>query len=91
MSKQKFAVISRFRDVNTKEVHVVGSFYESDDVERVAFLQEKGYLEKSEKESNQDKFPKHAGGAWFELSNGEKVQGKDEAAAAQKELDKEGE
>lgn len=26
-----------------------------------------------------EKFPKHTGGGWYELSNGEKVQGKEEA------------
>lgn len=31
-------------------------------------------------------FPKHTGGGWYELSNGEKVQGKDEAIEAQSEL-----
>ena len=29
-------------------------------------------------------FPKHTGGGWYELSNGEKVQGKDEAEKAEK-------
>ncbi|WP_077621561.1 hypothetical protein [Sediminibacillus massiliensis] len=31
-------------------------------------------------------FPKHTGGGWFELSNGEKIQGKEEALAAEEEL-----
>ena len=26
-----------------------------------------------------EQFPKHVGGGWYELSNGERVQGKDEA------------
>lgn len=30
--------------------------------------------------------PKHVGGGWYQLSNGEKVQGKDEAIEAEKEL-----
>jgi hypothetical protein len=30
-------------------------------------------------------FPKHTGGGWYELSNGEKVQGKAEAEKAEKE------
>jgi len=33
------------------------------------------------------KFPKHIGGGVYELSNGEKVKGKDAAIAAQAELD----
>jgi hypothetical protein len=32
-----------------------------------------------------DDFPKHTGGGWYELSNGDKVQGKDEAKKAEKE------
>ncbi len=31
-------------------------------------------------------FPKHTGGGWYELSNGEKVQGKDEAKDKQLEV-----
>jgi hypothetical protein len=31
-------------------------------------------------------FPKHTGGGWYELSNGDKVQGKDEAKEAEKEV-----
>lgn len=31
-------------------------------------------------------YPKHTGGGWYELSSGEKVKGKDAAAAAQKQL-----
>lgn len=31
-------------------------------------------------------FPKHTGGGWYELSNGEKVQGKEEAEAAESNL-----
>lgn len=33
------------------------------------------------------KYPKHVGGGWYELSNGEKVQGKEEAIKAQEELE----
>ena len=32
-------------------------------------------------------YPKHTGGPWYELSNGEKVNGKDNAIKAQKELE----
>jgi hypothetical protein len=31
-------------------------------------------------------FPKHTGGGWYELSNGDKVQGKEEAKEAEKEV-----
>lgn len=33
-----------------------------------------------------EKFPKHTGGGWYELSNGEKVQGKEEAKEAQRNV-----
>lgn len=32
-------------------------------------------------------FPKHVGGGWYELSNGETVRGKDEAVEVQESLD----
>ncbi|MBB6451989.1 hypothetical protein HNQ94_000410 [Salirhabdus euzebyi] len=35
-----------------------------------------------------ENFPKHTGGGWYELSNGEKIKGKDEAEAAEKALEK---
>ncbi|MBH0174717.1 hypothetical protein IHV09_14205 [Fictibacillus sp. 23RED33] len=40
-------VLKRFKDKNTKKVFPVGALYQSDDEERILFLQEKGYLEKS--------------------------------------------
>jgi hypothetical protein len=50
-----------------------------------------GNIMDPEKESDTDSFPKHVGGGHYELSNGEKVQGKKKAAAAQKELNERGE
>lgn len=44
MSKE-YIVKSAFRDKETKKHHAVGSVYESDVVERVTSLQEKGFLE----------------------------------------------
>lgn len=35
---------------------------------------------------SEETFPKHLGGSWYELSNGEKVQGKVNAQKAQKKL-----
>lgn len=40
-----------------------------------------------EKKQESVEFPKHTGGGWYELSNGEKVQGKDEALEEQAKLD----
>lgn len=49
--------------------------------------QEDGQSEGTE----EDSFPKHTGGGNYELSNGEKVKGKDKALAAEKELEARGE
>ena len=37
-------------------------------------------------DQNLPEWPKHTGGGWYELSNGEKVQGKEEALEAQAQL-----
>lgn len=42
-------------------------------------------------DDDSDSFPKHTGGGNYELSNGEKVKGKDKALAAEKELEARGE
>ena len=48
-------------------------------VERVDELFELGHIGKEVEEVKKDTFPKHVGGGWYELSNGERVQGKEEA------------
>ncbi|WP_079480572.1 hypothetical protein [Halobacillus salinus] len=40
----------------------------------------------SSEEDETDAFPKHSGGPYYELSNGEKVKGKEAAIKAEKEL-----
>jgi hypothetical protein len=86
-------VIKRFQDKETNNVYSKGDLYTSESAERISFLVDEGYLDEAEVKGEEVKaeYPKHTGGGWFELSNGEKVQGKEEAAAAQEELDKEGE
>lgn len=37
-------------------------------------------------EAKASEFPKHAGGGWYDLSDGSRVQGKDDAIAAEKAL-----
>ncbi|WP_085521412.1 hypothetical protein [Tuberibacillus sp. Marseille-P3662] len=76
-------VTRRFRDKNTMDIYNVGDTFKSDDYKRVAFLVDRGFLEGS-KQTTQ--YPKHVGGGWYELSDGEKVQGKDEAQEAEKAL-----
>jgi hypothetical protein len=85
-------VIKNFHDKHDKELYKKGDLYEHESAERVAFLVDKGFLdEKEEQQKDESEFPKHVGGGHYELSNGKKVKGKDEAAAAEKELAKEGE
>lgn len=45
------------------------------------------YVDPGEDESDEKtEFPKHTGGGYYELSNGEKVKGKEEALAAEEAL-----
>lgn len=41
---QKYPVLEVFRDKETKRKYVVGSEYETEDVDRASYLQEFGYL-----------------------------------------------
>ncbi len=79
----KNIIIRAFIDKNTLVGYSEGDTYESNDSERIAFLVEEGFLQENQKTS---KFPKHVGGGWYELSNGDKVQGKDEAVEAEQSL-----
>lgn len=87
----QYKVLKRFKDKDTKVLYSPDSFYTNEDQERVDFLIEKGYLANRPQQTEAVSFPKHTGGGWYELSNGEKVKGKDEATAAEEDLDKEGE
>lgn len=77
-----YKVKSSFRDLtDKKKLYKEGDTYSHTDEKRVAFLVEKGFIEPS----NDGKI-KHVGGGWYELPNGEKVQGKEEAEQTAKEL-----
>lgn len=75
-------VLKDFQCKETKKVYRAGETYEGNRLEE---LQELGYVSAEE---GADKFPKHTGGGFYQLSNGDKVKGKDAALAAQAELDK---
>ncbi|MCC2429873.1 hypothetical protein OCE55_21010 [Bacillus paranthracis] len=79
----KHLIIRAFIDKDTSLGYSEGDMYESNDSKRIAFLVEQGFLQENQKTS---KFPKHAGGGWYELSNGDKIQGKDEAVEAERLL-----
>ncbi|MCP3025411.1 hypothetical protein [Halobacillus sp. A5] len=44
-------------------------------------------IKQVEEDKPNHKYPLHTGGSWYQLSNGEKVQGKDKAYTSQQELD----
>jgi hypothetical protein len=92
MSNNKSLLVKKaFRDKDSMKHHTVGSLYSADE-DRLSFLVDKGFLERENaEESSNENFPKHTGGGYYELSNGEKVKGKEEALAAEEELSKEGE
>ena len=47
----------------------------------------KNLIEEVEGENDSPYFPRHTGGGYYELSNGEKVKGKDAAIIVQEEID----
>lgn len=81
-------VIRSFIDKETKEPYNVGDFYKSKDKSRINELREKGFLYKPEEKKKE--YPIDKGSGWYELSNGEKIQGEEKAEKAQKELNKKG-
>jgi hypothetical protein len=77
-------VINNFRDKESKKIYRKGDSYTHNDAERIAFLVDKGFLEKDETVTDENEYPKHTGGGWYELPDGQKIQGKEEALAAMK-------
>jgi hypothetical protein len=87
----KYKVIKAFTCKLDHQKYAKGDIYETDDPDRAAFLQKNGRLGAMieappvELPANQEppaQEPKHIGGGWYELPNGERVKGKDEAYAA---------
>lgn len=81
----KLVVINAFIDKNTNIGYSVGDTFESDDSERVSFLKEEGYLFNNAEDETPENI-KHVGGGYYELPNGDKVKGKDNALKALEEL-----
>ncbi|GAA5417977.1 hypothetical protein Pryu01_03055 [Paraliobacillus ryukyuensis] len=79
-------VIRAFYDkTDNRKPYSKGDTYSHSDEGRIAFLIEKGFLtEKSKQPPKEDKseYPKHVGGGYYELPNGDKVKGKKEAEKA---------
>ena len=89
----KYVVKRAFRDKFTFVHYSVADSYESNDTERVMYLQDKGFLNKERTIDKQEglKGPVHVGGGYYELPNGEKIKGKDAALEALKQLEQVGE
>lgn len=89
-------VVEEFQCKLTKEFFPVGSQYVTDDQERIQFLNDAEYVEgATEVVSNPDHTAedddpnteiKHVGGGYYELPNGEKIKGKENAEEALKAL-----
>jgi hypothetical protein len=84
----KSLVIKPFIDKDTQIGYSEGDVYESEDPERIAFLQEEGFLKVKQEDSEG---PQHVGGGYYQLPNGEKIKGKEAALEALKELKQVGE
>ncbi|ABJ09620.1 hypothetical protein [Bacillus phage 1] len=79
-------VLKDFKCKVTKRIYHAGDEYDGDRLEE---LQKLGYVAASKNPSEGDhtEWPKHVGGGVYELSNGDKVKGKEVALAAQAEID----
>ncbi|MFS1519686.1 hypothetical protein V1503_24990 [Bacillus sp. SCS-151] len=83
-----YEVKNTFRDKYTKELFKPGDEYPTEDTERVQYLKNKGFIgEEIHSEDLDDERIKHVGGGYYELPNGEKVKGKDNALAALQKLE----
>lgn len=99
---RKFVVIKDFTDLeDNKHVYKGGKFYPRegseldearadalasvDNARKEPLIVEILVKEEQNQEDNEEN-PKHTGGGYYELSNGEKVQGKDAAIEAEKAL-----
>lgn len=84
-----YRVINRFTDKVTGRVYEENQIYHGDDAERLEELstsknsQKKPLIRKVAEDVNE---LNHVGGGYYELSNGERVRGKEEALKAEQEL-----
>jgi hypothetical protein len=89
-----YEVIKPFRDKYTKDLYGKGDEYFTEDEKRAKYLQEWGYIGKEIEHENDEEIEneddedgiKHVGGGYYELPNGEKVKGKQNAIAELEKL-----
>lgn len=96
----RYGVTTAFKDKYTQKNYLVGSSFESEDQDRISYLQSNGFLsgepipetesenDDSTSETGAEDNPeiKHVGGGYYELPNGEKVKGKEKALETLKTL-----
>lgn len=103
---RRFVVIKPFTDLqDEKHVYSAGDFYPREGTElneiraedlanghnvRNEQLIVEVMVKEAPKQDSEGEFPKHLGGGHYELSNGEKVQGKEKAIEAERVLKQEG-
>jgi len=81
----QYVVQQVFQDKFTGDVYRVGEPFESDDPDRLKDLKSRQLIAESSKPAD-SVWPRHIAAGNYELSNGEKVKGKEQAHAAQAAL-----
>ncbi|QSB48770.1 hypothetical protein [Parageobacillus toebii] len=89
-----YEVIKPFRDKYTGDLFGKGDEYFTEDEKRAKYLQEWGYIGKEIEKENDEEIEiendedgiKHVGGGYYELPNGEKIKGKQNAIAELEKL-----
>jgi hypothetical protein len=89
MILSSYKVVIPFRDKETLDLFGVGDSYYTEDPERAKHLQQEGYLGEEVQVDSEEDWPKHVGGGHYELPDGNKVKGKDNALKALADLNKE--
>ncbi|GIP38643.1 hypothetical protein J31TS4_19230 [Paenibacillus sp. J31TS4] len=92
----KYEVKKEFIDKHSKEYFSEGSVYETENTERADELAKAGFIseevmtkteaEQAEEAALEERL-NHVGGGYFELPNGEKVRGRENAIEVLKKLD----
>lgn len=87
----KHTVLKEFRDIHTGRIMIPGQAIVETDHLRIQTLATSGFIAMPMEVVEVDPvdrmtFPHHTGGAYYELSNGEKVKGKEAAEEAEKAL-----
>lgn len=84
----QYPVLTRFRDLPTGRIFDVGQHYRTEYEDRASLLIERGFIANPDDE--EDGPLKHLGAGYYELPNGDKVRGKENAIKALEALEKNG-